>query len=112
MKGITSTFNINIGKKKSDGVILVNGQWRPIGAYANGCLSPVGQMFVARENGPELVGRINGNTAIMNNDQIVAWVSDSVYKAVKSAGGSQSINPKFIIQVGSREVARQVVTEL
>ena len=78
MKGITSTFNINIGKKKSDGVILVNGQWRPIGAYANGCLSPVGQMFVARENGPELVGRINGNTVVMNNDQIVACVSDDV----------------------------------
>ena len=78
LKGITSTFNINIGKKKSDGGVLVNGQWRPIGAYANGCLSPVGQMFVARENGPELVGRINGNTVVMNNDQIVACVSDDV----------------------------------
>jgi hypothetical protein len=42
-------------------------------------------MFIAREAGPELVGNLGGSTAVMNNDQIVASVSDGVYKAVVAA---------------------------
>ena len=44
-----------------------------------------GQLFVAREAGAELVGNIGGNTAVMNNEQIVRAVSDGVYKAVSQA---------------------------
>jgi GMP synthase PP-ATPase subunit len=55
-------------------------------------------MFIAREAGPELVGNINGRTAVANNDQIVAAVSQGVYSAVVAAmsqgaqGGEQAIN--------------------
>ena len=41
-------------------------------------------MFVAREAGPELVGRIGNSTTVMNNDQIVSAVASGVAKAVSS----------------------------
>ena len=49
--------------------------------FADGGFPDVGQMFVAREAGPELVGTIGNRTAVVNNDQIVASVSQGVYEA-------------------------------
>ena len=49
--------------------------------YATGGLPDVGQMFVAREAGPELVGNIGRKTAVVNNEQIVASVSRGVAEA-------------------------------
>ena len=51
----------------------------------DGGFVPTGQMFVAREAGPELVGSIGGRTAVANNDQIVDAVSIGVYQAVSAA---------------------------
>jgi len=51
-----------------------------------------GELFVAREAGPELVGRIGGRNAVANNDQIVAAVSQGVYSAVVAAMSSSSSN--------------------
>lgn len=59
-----------------------DGDWHNIAKYANGGLPNMGQMFVAREAGPELVGTIGGHTAVMNNNQIVASVSDGVFNAL------------------------------
>ena len=56
--------------------------------YAQGGFPDVGQMFIAREAGPELVGNIGGRTAVANNDQIVESVSAGVYQAVLAALGS------------------------
>lgn len=78
------------GGARADGGIFANGQWHDITAYAGGGLPPIGQMFVARENGPELVGKIGSHTAVMNNDQIVGSVSDGVYRAMMSANRGQS----------------------
>lgn len=78
------------GGGRADGGIFANGQWHDITAYAGGGLPPVGQMFVAREAGPELVGKIGSHTAVMNNDQIVGSVSDGVYRAMINANRGQS----------------------
>ncbi len=80
----------NAQLRKADGGIFANGKWHDITTYAGGGLPPVGQMFVARENGPELVGKIGSHTAVMNNDQIVGSVANGVYNAVRSAMGSQN----------------------
>ena len=73
-------------------------------------------MFIAREKGPELVGKIGKHTAVINNDQIVASVAsgvyDAVYKANINSKSSQPINPTFIVQVGSKEVAKEVIYDL
>lgn len=59
----------------------------PVAKFATGGFPAQGQMFIARESGPEMVGRIGGRTAVANNDQIVDGVAKGVYMAVSSAGG-------------------------
>jgi len=51
------------------------------GVFASGGFPAQGQFFLAREAGPELVGTINGRTAVVNNDQIVESVAGGVYRA-------------------------------
>jgi len=55
--------------------------------YAEGGLPEIGEFFVAREAGPELVGRMGSRTAVANNDQIVAGIESGVFRAVVSALG-------------------------
>ena len=83
-------------KKKADGGVFAGGSWKPIKKYAVGGLPNMGQMFVAREAGPELVGTLGGHTAVMNNDQIVSSVSVGVAQAVKEV-----IQPLVKMSVGN-----------
>lgn len=88
LKGFTAVISRVINKVKTrvlgkaDGGVYSGGRWRPVQSYAGGGSPVSGQMFIAREAGPELVGTIGGNTAVMNNDQIVASVSDGVARAM------------------------------
>ena len=59
-----------------------------IPTFATGGFPATGQMFVARESGPEMVGRIGNRTAVANNDQIVDAISKGVYMAMLSSGGT------------------------
>lgn len=91
--------------KKADGGVFSGGSWKPIKKYAVGGLPNMGQMFVAREAGPELVGNLGGHTAVMNNDQIVSSVSDGVYRAVKAAmGNGQPVNVTFKVEADSKGI--------
>lgn len=75
--------------------------------YADGGFPAEGEMFVAREAGPEMVGSIGNRTAVANNDQIVESVSQGVYRAVTQAmsqsGGNQvveaKVNDKVLFEV-------------
>lgn len=53
-----------------------------VGRFASGGFVTSGDLFMAREAGPEFVGSIGGRTAVANNDQIVEAVSDGVYRAM------------------------------
>lgn len=97
-------------RKKADGGIFAGGRWQPITAYAGGGLPDEGQMFVAREAGPEMVGTIGGHTAVMNNDQIVASVSAGVYQAVLSAMGGQSDRP-IVLNINGKEFAKATYSD-
>lgn len=69
----------------ANGGVYSGGRWRKIQQYASGGLvGNTGQMFIAREKGPELVGTLGGHTAVMNNDQIVASVSNGVARAISN----------------------------
>ena len=95
------TWDTNVGKVKTalykalglDGFPRLS--WS---TYATGGFPSMGEMFIAREAGPELVGRIGSKSTVANNDQIVTAVSQGVYDAVRAAmggnnnGGSQNIN--------------------
>ena len=43
-----------------------------------------GQVFLAREAGPELVGTIGRQTAVANNDQIISGIASGVATAMSS----------------------------
>lgn len=94
----------------ANGGVFSGGSWKPITAYAGGGYPLGGEVFVAREAGPELVGTIGGHTAVMNNDQIVASVSAGVYQAVASALGSQrSVPTEITVRTESDEVLARAV---
>lgn len=64
---------------ESGGVSIYGGSYD--GPFASGGFPTEGQLFLAREAGPEMVGSIGGNTAVANNDQIVAGISSGVSNA-------------------------------
>lgn len=78
----------------------------PFFSFAQGGLPPVGQLFVANEKGPELVGQIGGQSFVANQEQMMELLDNKIGEA-KSTG-----NTTFIIQVGNEEVAKVVLNEL
>lgn len=99
---VTSFFggkSVNVGTKATGG-IYTGGMWHNITKYALGTENaPAGQLFIAREAGPELVGTLGGHTAVMNNNQIVASVSDGVARAVRSVIGTKGNNVNVTFKV-------------
>ena len=53
--------------------------------YEGGGFPDQGQMFIAREAGPELVGNIGNRTAVANNDQIIEGIARASYRGVSEA---------------------------
>lgn len=86
--------------------------------YASGGFPAMGQMFIAREAGPEMVGTIGGKSAVANNDQIVASVSAGVYRAVMSAmmaaksSGEQSQNQPINVYIGGKQITDYVIKDV
>lgn len=52
--------------------------WRNVPKYASGTTRPHGTMFVAGENGPEVMGHINGRTEILNRSQLAQTMYASI----------------------------------
>ena len=104
--------------RKATGGLYTSGQWRPVTAAASGGAFSTGQMFIAREAGPELVGSIGRSTAVMNNTQIVSSVAAGVYSAVVSAlsqyaaQNSKGESPNINVYVGGKQVTDVVVEEV
>lgn len=119
LNGIIRTLNNFIGKINSVLSIVGGGistiSYVSIPRLANGGFVDEGQLFIAREAGAEMVGRIGGKTAVANNDQIVESVSQGVYEAVQRASGeTNSSNSRpitVIVQMNGKELFRQMVDE-
>lgn len=62
--------HINFDSKKLERI--------PLMEYATGGFPDIGQFFLARENGAEMVGQIGRRTAVANNDQIVSGITNGV----------------------------------
>lgn len=78
-------------------------------AYASGGFPEQGQLFMANENGPELVGNIGNRAAVANNDQITEGIATATYNAMSRAmaenqGSNSEINPYFDIYIGNDKV--------
>ena len=73
-------------------------------AYAEGGFPNQGQMFIAREAGPELVGNIGNRTAVANNDQIIEGIRQGVYSAVVEANANNNTRQPVNVYIGNKKI--------
>lgn len=78
-----------------------------IPALADGGMPKNGQMFIAREKGPELVGRIGNRSAVAGNDQIVQSVSRGVAKALEGGNSRVEYLLTQILEYQERLLAKE-----
>ena len=84
--------------------------------YAKGGFPETGEMFVARENGPEMVGRMGSRNTVANNGQIVEGIKAGVFEAVVDAfeasdagkGGDKDVVLELTIKADSETLYRVV----
>ena len=89
-----------------------HGGWGSLPRYANGGFPAQGEIFIAREAGPELVGRIGSSTAVANNRQIIQGIKQAVLEAMTIANASNNERPIYLnatIEVDEREIGRASV---
>lgn len=86
--------------------------------YAKGGFPNIGEMFVARENGPEMVGRMGRRNAVANNNQIVDGIRAGVYEAMVNAlesfsggGNGQNTEVKIYLEGDSKKLFKVIRTE-
>ena len=109
---IIDGVNIFIGglQKVSDVASKVTGKdihintLQHISFAADGGVFGNGQMFVAREAGPEMVGQYGNKSAVVNNDQIVEAVS-AVMSGQKGSGDTE-VNVRLYLD--GREVIKSI----
>ena len=82
--------------------------WYASGAYG----IPNGQLFMANEAGPELVGQMNGRNTVANQGQIVEGIRQGVYDAVVSAFASGGQSNHITVKVGDGTLADVVTRAL
>lgn len=72
------------------------------GEYAEGGFPATGEMFVAREAGPELVGTIGNRTAVANNDQIISGIAEGVSDANSAQNALLEIANQYLRVIASK----------
>lgn len=75
-----------------------------VSGYATGGFPQSGEFFVARESGPEMVGRIGNRTAVANNDQITTAITNAIINGLSGINfGNQQPN-RTVINIAGRKV--------
>lgn len=70
--------------------------------YAQGGFPDEGELFVANEAGPEMIGNIGNRTAVANNDQITTAIAKATYEAVsKALFENQENEQQIVINLGN-----------
>lgn len=85
------------------------------GFFADGGFPDIGELYVARESGPEFVGSMGNRNVIANNDQIVSAVSQGVAVAVSAVLGNGSSGGGDIhitLQLDGQTVAKQTIKNI
>lgn len=70
-----------LGIQPFSGIKTISIPQIPLIPYKDGGFPSVGEIFVANEAGPEMVGTIGNRTAVANTDQIITGISEGVSDA-------------------------------
>ena len=105
-----STYLSNKELAKEQRALLDELKKYKLSGYASGGFPVTGEMFVARESGPEMVGTIGNRTAVANNDQIVEGIRTGVYDAVVAAMAQNSGDNgySFTVYLDGKEITSSV----
>lgn len=95
--GLNAIGNSRGSSIEMDGSIYLQG-------FASGGFPDEGQLFLARESGPELVGTMGGRTAVANNSEITEGIRQGVYEAVSAAMGNGNQEVSVRVYLDSREI--------
>lgn len=79
-------------------------------AYANGGFPDYGDIFIANERGPEMVGTIGGRTAVVNNSQIETAIENAIARGFAKAGNGQPVEIHVYTELDG-EIIGESVTE-
>jgi hypothetical protein len=79
------------------------------GGFASGGFPSEGDLFIANERGPEMVGTIGGRTAVAPSNDIVEAVRQGVFDAMVAAngGGERDVNVKVFLDSKEIKVGQQ-----
>lgn len=83
---------IDVDEIKSTVSSAMSGRLPTIKPFASGGFPKVGQLFMAREAGAELVGTVGGRTAVVNNGQIVDGIEGGVTRGMAQVLSKTSSN--------------------
>ena len=72
--------------------------------FASGGFPTEGQLFLANEAGPEMVGTMGGRTTVATNADIVEGIRNGVYDAVVAANGNGGGDVSVKVYLDSREI--------
>lgn len=72
--------------------------------FATGGFPDEGQLFMARESGPELVGTMGGRTAVANNQEITEGIRQAVYDAMTASNANGNNDVSVRVYLDSREI--------
>lgn len=71
-------------------------------AYANGGFPNTGEMFIANESGPEMVGRLGNRNVVANNMQIAEAIKgavvDGMMEVAMATSGNGTAQPQIIVE--------------
>ena len=78
--------------------------------YAKGGFPNAGDLFIANENGAEMVGSMNGRTAVANQQEITDGIREGVYDAMVSALGNGRLNAN--VYLDGKQISGTVVSNI
>ena len=68
----------------------------------------MGELFVAREAGPEFVGSIGSRSAVANNDQIVEGIASGVAAAMVTQNELLSEQNQLLLEILNKDTSIQL----
>ena len=111
-----TTITRAIGRGDATLADWING--KNIKARATGGTVPTGDLFIANEQGPELVGSVGGRTTVTNQDQFVAGMeaaNEPVVQAILSAANAiiGTVNSKnYTVELDGAKVSKQIYSAM
>lgn len=117
-------IDMKVSKKSIAGKVLsyfasFSTKGKGVTGYATGGFPKFGELFMANENGIEMMGNIGNKPAVANNEQIVSAVSAGVTNAIvsglrmasttSSGGSNQNLTINIPLYLDNEQVAKETV---